>query len=157
LADRFGFEYFYGFVAGETNQWYPAIHEGTKIVDPPKTPGEGYHFLGDMTDRAIGWVSPAAPARGRQAILHVFCTRRYARTASCPKEWADKYKGKFDQGWDKLREETLARQKKLGVIPKRLRLTVRPQDIPAWTLKRPETQALLAREMEVYAGFLEFC
>jgi len=151
-----GFEYFYGFVAGETNQWYPAIHEGTKIVDPPKTPEEGYHFLGDMTDRAIGWVRQQRLLAADKPFFMYFAPGATHAPHHVPKEWADKYKGKFDQGWDKLREETFARQKKLGVIPNDCDLTVRPQDIPAWDAQSPELKRVLAREMEVYAGFLEF-
>jgi len=151
-----GFEYFYGFVAGETNQWYPAIHEGTKVVSPPRTPEEGYHFLEDMTDRAIAWVRQQRLLAGDKPFFMYFAPGATHAPHHVPKEWADKYKGKFDQGWDKLREETFARQKKLGVIPNDCELTARPQDIPAWDAQSPELKRVLAREMEVYAGFLEF-
>jgi arylsulfatase len=151
-----GFEYFYGFVAGETNQWYPSIHEGTKIVDPPKTPEEGYHFMGDMTDRAIAWVRQQRLLAGEKPFFLYFAPGATHAPHHVPKEWADKYKGKFDQGWDKLREETFARQKQLGVIPEDCDLTARPVDIPAWDAQTPELQRVLARQMEVYAGFLEF-
>ena len=148
-----GFEYFYGFVAGETNQWYPAIHEGTKIVDPPKTPEEGYHFMEDMTDRAIAWVRQQRLLAGDKPFFMYFAPGATHAPHHVPKEWADKYKGKFDQGWDKLREETFARQKKLGVIPQDCELTARPKEIPSWDSQTPEFQRVLAREMEVYAGF----
>ncbi len=151
-----GFEYFYGFVAGETNQWYPSIHEGTKVVAPPKTPEEGYHFLDDMTDRAIAWVRQQRLLAGDKPFFMYFAPGATHAPHHVPKEWADKYKGKFDQGWDKLREETFARQKKLGVIPDDCDLTLRPQEIPAWDAETPELQRVLARQMEVYAGFLEF-
>ncbi len=151
-----GFEYFYGFVAGETNQWYPAIHEGTKVVSPPRTPEEGYHFLEDMTDRAIAWVRQQRLLAGDKPFFMYFAPGATHAPHHVPKEWADKYKGKFDQGWDKLREETFARQKKLGVVPDDCDLTVRPQEIPAWDDQTPEFKRVLAREMEVYAGFLEF-
>jgi arylsulfatase A-like enzyme len=151
-----GFEYFYGFVAGETNQWYPSIHEGTKVVDPPKTPEEGYHFMGDMTDRAIAWVRQQRLLAGDKPFFLYFAPGATHAPHHVPKEWADKYKGKFDQGWDKLREDTFARQKKLGVIPEDCDLTARPVDIPAWDAQTPELKRVLARQMDVYAGFLEF-
>jgi arylsulfatase A-like enzyme len=151
-----GFEYFYGFVAGETNQWYPAIHEGTKLVEPPKTPEEGYHFMEDMTDHAIAWVRQQRLLAPDKPFFMYFAPGATHAPHHVPKEWADKYKGKFDQGWDKLREETFARQKKLGVIPQDCDLTARPAEIPAWDSQTPEFQRVLAREMEVYAGFFEF-
>jgi arylsulfatase A-like enzyme len=151
-----GFEYFYGFVAGETNQWYPAIHEGTKSIEPPKTPEEGYHFMDDMTDRAIAWVRQQRLLAGEKPFFMYFAPGATHAPHHVPKEWADKYKGKFDQGWDKLREETITRQKKLGVIPQNCDLTERPKEIPAWDAQTPEFQRVLAREMEVYAGFFEY-
>ena len=151
-----GFEYFYGFVAGETNQWYPSIHEGTKIVDPPKTPEEGYHFMEDMTDRAIAWVRQQRLLAGDKPFFMYFAPGATHAPHHVPKEWADKYKGKFDQGWDRLREETFARQKKLGVVPLDCDLTERPKEIPAWDSQSAEFKRVLAREMEVYAGFFEY-
>jgi arylsulfatase len=151
-----GFEYFYGFVAGETNQWYPAIHEGTKAVEPAKTPEEGYHFMEDMTDRAIAWVRQQRLLAGDKPFFMYFAPGATHAPHHVPKEWADKYKGKFDQGWDKLREETFARQKQLGVIPQDCELTARPKEIPSWDSQTPEFQRVLAREMEVYAGFFSF-
>jgi arylsulfatase A-like enzyme len=152
-----GFEYFYGFIAGETNQWYPAIHEGTKAIEPPKTPEEGYHFMEDMTDKAIAWVRQQRLLANDKPFFMYFAPGATHAPHHVPKEWADKYKGKFDQGWDKLREETFARQKKLGVIPQNCNLTVRPKEIPSWDSETPEFKKVLAREMEVYAGFFEYC
>lgn len=151
-----GFEYFYGFVAGETNQWYPAIHEGTKVVEPPKTPEEGYHFMADVTDRAIAWVRQQRLLAGDKPFFMYFAPGATHAPHHVPKEWADKYKGKFDEGWDQLREETFARQKKLGVIPQDCELTKRPPEIPAWDSQTPEFKRVLARQMEVYAGFFEY-
>jgi arylsulfatase A-like enzyme len=151
-----GFEYFYGFVAGESNQWYPAIHEGTKVVEPDKTPEEGYHFMADMTDKAIDWVRQQRLLAMEKPFFMYFAPGATHAPHHVPKEWADKYKGKFDQGWDKLREETFARQKQLGVIPQDCELTARPPEIPAWDSQTPEFQKFLAREMEVYAGFFEY-
>jgi arylsulfatase A-like enzyme len=150
-----GFEYFYGFLGGETNQWYPAIYEGTTPIEPEKTPEQGYHFTEDMTNKAIRW------ARQQKALMPDKPFFMYFAPGAChaphhvPKEWADKYKGKFDQGWDKLREQIFARQKTLGVIPATAELTKRPAEIPAWDETPPAMRPVFAREMEVYAGFLE--
>ncbi len=151
-----GFEYFYGFIAGETNQWYPAIHEGTKAVEPAGTPEEGYHFMEDMTDKAIAWVRQQRLLAGDKPFFMYFAPGATHAPHHVPKDWADKYKGKFDQGWDKVREETFARQKQLGVVPKECELTVRPEEIPSWDSQTPEFKKVLAREMEVYAGFFEY-
>jgi arylsulfatase len=151
-----GFEHFFGFVAGETNQWYPSLLEGTRVVEPSKTPEEGYHFMEDMTDRAIAWVRQQRLLAGDKPFFMYFAPGATHAPHHVPKEWADKYAGKFDQGWDKLREETFARQKKLGVIPADSELTARPKEIPSWDSQTPELKRVLAREMEVYAGFFEY-
>jgi arylsulfatase len=151
-----GFEHFYGFIGGETNQWYPSIHQGTHFVPAPATPEEGYHFMADMTDRAIDWVRQQRLLAGSKPFFMYFAPGATHAPHHVPKEWADKYKGKFDQGWDKLREETFARQKNLGVIPPDCELTKRPAEIPAWSDQAAELKPVLARQMEVYAGFLEF-
>ncbi|MGD0966903.1 MAG: arylsulfatase [Candidatus Aquilonibacter sp.] len=151
-----GFEHFYGFIAGECNQWYPAIHEGTKVVEAPKTPEEGYHFMEDMTDRAIAWVRQQRLLAGDKPFFMYFAPGATHAPHHVPKEWADKYKGKFDQGWDKVRETTFAQQKKLGVIPQNCELTPRPKEIPSWDSEPANMKPVLAREMEVYAGFFEY-
>jgi arylsulfatase A-like enzyme len=150
-----GFEYFYGFIAGETNQWDPAIYEGTTPMEPPKTAEEGYHFTEDMTDKAISWIRQQKALMPDKPFFAYFAPGACHAPHHVPKEWADKYKGKFDQGWDKLREEILARQKKLGVVPKSAELTPRPKEIQAWDEVDPKMKPVLAREMEVFAGFLE--
>jgi arylsulfatase len=150
-----GFEYFYGFIGGETNQWYPAIYEGTTPVEPEKTPEQGYHFTVDMTDKAIKWVRQQKALMPDKPFFMYFAPGAAHAPHHVPKEWADKYKGKFDQGWDKLREETFARQKKLGVIPADSQLTKRHEEIPAWDAMEERLKPILLREMEVYAGFLE--
>ncbi len=127
-----GFEYFYGFIGGETNQWYPAIYEGTTPIEPEKTPEEGYHFTEDMTNKAIKWTRQQKALMPDKPFFMYFAPGASHAPHHVPKEWADKYKGKFDQGWDKLREEIFARQKKLGVIPADAELTARPAEIPAW-------------------------
>jgi len=150
-----GFEYFYGFLGGETNQWDPGIYEGTTPIEPPKTAEEGYHFTEDMTDKAIAWVRQQKALMADKPFFMYFAPGACHAPHHVPKEWADKYKGKFDQGWDKLREEILARQKKLGVIPQDADLTKRPTEIQAWDEVNPKMKPVLARQMEVYAGFLE--
>ena len=150
-----GFEYFYGFIGGETNQWDPSIYEGTTPVEQSKTAEEGYHFTEDMTDKAISWVRQQKALMADKPFFVYFAPGACHAPHHVPKEWADKYKGKFDQGWDKLREEILARQKKLGVVPQNAELTKRPNEIQAWDEVNPKMKPVLTREMEVYAGFLE--
>src|SRR5947209_8558054 len=150
-----GFEYFYGFIGGEANQWYPTLYEGTTPVEPRGTPEEGYHFMADMTDKAIGWVSQQKALAPDKPFFVYFAPGATHAPHHVPKEWADKYKGEFDQGWDRVREETFARQKELGVIPPDCQLTARHQEIPAWEEMPEELKPVLCRQMEVYAGFLE--
>jgi arylsulfatase A-like enzyme len=151
-----GFEYFYGFIGGETNQWYPAIYEGTTPVEPDKTPEEGYHFLDDMTTKAIKWIRQQKALMPDKPFFAYYAPGATHAPHHVPKEWADKYKGKFDKGWDHLREETFARQKELGVIPPDCDLTARSEGIPAWDDVSEEMKPVLTREMEVYAGYLEY-
>jgi len=150
-----GFEYFYGFIGGETNQYYPAIYEGTTPIEPTKTPEEGYHFTTDMTEKAMKWVRQQKSLTPDKPFFVYFAPGATHAPHHVPKEWADRYKGKFDQGWDTLREETLARQKKLGVVPQDCELTARHAEIPAWDTIKPQMKPVLARQMEIYAGFLE--
>ncbi len=151
-----GFEYFYGFLGGEANQWYPTLYEGTTPVENKKTPEQGYHFMADMTDKAIKWIAQEKVLTPDKPFFIYFAPGATHAPHHVPKEWADKYKGKFDQGWDKLREETFARQKKLGVIPADCQLTARPKEVPAWDAMPEAFKPVLRREMEVYAGFLEY-
>jgi arylsulfatase A-like enzyme len=150
-----GFEYFYGFIGGETNQYYPAIYEGTTPTEPDKTPEEGYHFTEDMTNKAIKWVRQQKALMPDKPLFMYFAPGACHAPHHVPKEWIDKYKGRFDQGWDKLREEIFARQKELGVIPGDAELTKRPEEIPAWEQMPKELKPVLARQMEIYAAFLE--
>jgi len=151
-----GFEYFYGFIGGEANQWYPSLYEGTTAVENKRTPEEGYHFMEDMTEKAINWIGQQKALAPDRPFFVYFAPGATHAPHHVPKEWADKYKGKFDQGWDKLREETFARQKKLGVIPPECQLTQRHKEIPAWEEMPAALKPVLARQMEVYAGFLEY-
>ncbi|HEY6768234.1 MAG TPA: arylsulfatase, partial [Candidatus Sulfotelmatobacter sp.] len=151
-----GFEYFYGFIGGEANQWYPSLYEGTTPIEVKKTPEEGYHLLDDMTDKAINWLGQPKALIPDKPFFVYFAPGATHAPHHVPKEWADKYKGKFDQGWDKVREETFARQLALGVIPKDCKLTPRPAQIPSWDEMPADLKPVLAREMEVYAGFMEY-
>ena len=150
-----GFEYFYGFVGGETNQWFPALYEGTTAVEPDRTPEEGYYLNDDLTTRATTWIRTQKSLAPDKPFFMYFAPGATHAPHQVPKEWADNYKGKFDRGWDEVREETFERQKKLGVIPKDAELTVRSEGIPAWDEVAEEMKPVLARQMEIYAGFLE--
>ena len=152
-----GFEYFYGFIGGEANQWYPSLYEGTTPIEVKRTPEEGYHLMEDMTDKAINWIGQQKALIPDKPFFVYFAPGATHAPHHVPKEWADKYKGKFDQGWDKLREETLARQKKLGVVPQDCQLTPRHKEIPAWDEMPAALKPVLVRQMEVYAGFFEYC
>jgi arylsulfatase A-like enzyme len=150
-----GFEYFYGFLGGETNQYYPALYEGTTPIEPEKTPEEGYHFTTDMTKKATNWIRQQKSLMPDKPFFIYWAPGATHAPHHVPPEWSDKYKGKFDQGWDKLREETFARQKALGVIPQSCELTQRHEEIPAWDAISADMKPVIARQMEVYAGFLE--
>jgi arylsulfatase A-like enzyme len=151
-----GFEYFYGFIGGEAHQWYPSPYEGTTPVEVRQTPEEGYHFMADMTDKAIAWIGQQKALIPDKPFFVYFAPGATHAPHHVPQEWADKYKGQFDQGWDKLREEIIARQKQLGVIPKDCELTARHKEIPAWDDMPDALKPVLRRQMEVYAGFLEY-
>ena len=150
-----GFEYFYGFIGGETNQYFPGLYQGTTAVEPDRTPQEGYHFTEDITVRAIAWIGQQKALLPDKPFFLYFAPGATHAPHHVPKEWSDKYKGKFDDGWDALRERTLARQKELGVIPADAELTKRHEQIPAWDEMPAELKPVLARQMEVYAGMLE--
>jgi arylsulfatase A-like enzyme len=150
-----GFEHFYGFIGGETNQYAPAIYQDTVPVEPDRTPEEGYHFTDDITDHAIDWVRQQKALMPDKPFFAYFAPGATHAPHHVPKEWADKYKGKFDDGWDALRERTFARQKELGVIPQDAELSARPDEIPAWDDTPDDMKPVFARQMEVYAGFLE--
>ena len=151
-----GFEYFYGFIGGEANQWYPSLYEGTTPIEVKKTPEEGYHLMEDMTDKAINWIGQQKALIPDKPFFVYFAPGATHAPHHVPQEWADKYKGKFDQGWDKLREEIYARQKKLGVIPQECELTLRHREIPAWDEMPAALKPVLIRQMELYAGFMEY-
>ncbi len=148
-----GFDKFYGFIGGEVNQWSPAIFDGTVRVEPEKRPD--YHFTTDMTDKAIAWVSAQQSLTPDKPFYLYFAPGATHAPHHVPKQWIEKYKGKFAGGWDALREQTFARQKKLGVIPRDAKLTKRPAQIPAWADMTPAQKRLFERQMETFAGFGE--
>lgn len=148
-----GFDKFYGFIGGETNQWSPAIYDGVTRVEHEADPN--YHFTVDMTDHAVNWMQAQQSLTPDKPFYVYFATGATHAPHHAPKEWADKYKGKFDGGWDKLREETYARQQQMGIIPASAKLTERPKEIPAWDAQSAEAKRLFSRQMEVFAGFAE--
>src|SRR3954447_455796 len=150
-----GFETFYGFIGGENNQWEPALYEGTTPVEPPATAEEGYHPTEALPDRAVGWIRQQKSLMPDKPFFVYYAPGATHAPHHVPKEWADRYAGRFDGGWDALREETVERQRQAGVIPADAELTRRPGDIPAWHDMPDDLKPVLARQMEVYAGFLE--
>jgi arylsulfatase A-like enzyme len=150
-----GFEHFYGFLGGETNQYYPSLYEGTTPVEAPATPEEGYHLTEDLADRTIGWIRQQKALMPDRPFFVYLAPGATHAPHHVPKEWSDRHRGRFDAGWDVLREETLARQKALGVVPPETELTSRHEGIPAWSEVPDALKPVLARQMEVYAGFLE--
>ncbi len=150
-----GFEYFYGFICAETNQYYPSIYQGTTPVEPDKTPEEGYHFTEDLANKAIKWVRRQKSLMPDKPFFMYFAPGATHAPHQVSRDWSDRYRGRFDGGWDRLREETFARQKELGIIPEDCDLTARHPEIPAWDEMLDDLKPVLARQMEIYAGFLE--
>ncbi|HTF17235.1 MAG TPA: arylsulfatase [Chryseolinea sp.] len=146
-----GFDKFYGFIGGETNQWAPLVYDGVAQVELPEDPN--YHFTTDMTNNAISWVSFQQALTPDKPFFIYFATGATHAPHHAPKEWIDKYKGKFDQGWDKMREETLARQIKLGIVPPETKLAPKPTDIKDWESLSADEKKMFSRQMETYAGF----
>jgi arylsulfatase A-like enzyme len=148
-----GFEYFYGFLGGDTNQWSPALVENTRRVVPPIN-NPDYHLTPDLVDRAIAWIRSQQSIAPDKPFFTYLATGATHAPHHAPKAWIDKYKGKFNEGWDRLREQTFVRQKQLGVIPAKAQLTPRPKELPAWDSLSKDEQRIYAHEMEVFAGFL---
>jgi arylsulfatase A-like enzyme len=151
---RSGFDKFYGFIGGETNQWAPAIYEDMSRVELPKDPN--YHFMTDMTNQAIKWTRAQKSLTPDKPFFTYFAPGATHAPHHAPKEWIARYKGKFDQGWDKLREETLARQIALGVVPAGTKLAPKPEAIKDWDSLSVDEKQLFARQMEVFAGYGEY-
>jgi arylsulfatase len=150
-----GFETFYGFIGGENNQWDPALYDGTTPIEAPATAEEGYHLTEDLTDHAVGWMRQQKALMPDKPFFVYYAPGATHAPHHVPREWPEKYAGQFDDGWDALRERTFARQKELGVIPADAELTARHDEITAWDDMPDELKPVLARQMEVYAGFLE--
>jgi len=149
-----GFDKFYGFLGGEVNQWAPYIFDGTARVEPPANPN--YNFMTDMTDKAVDWMRFQHAMTPDKPFFLYFAPGATHAPHHVPKEWADRYKGKFDGGWDKYRQETLARQIKLGIVPPDTKLAPKPEAIKDWDALSADEQRLFARQMEVFAGFSEY-
>jgi arylsulfatase A-like enzyme len=152
---RSGFDKFFGFFGGETDQWNPTIYDGMARIPTPHY--EGYHFMTDMTNQAISWMKFQKALTPNKPFYMYFAPGATHAPHHVPKEWIAKYKGKFDKGWDQLREETLAKQIELGVVPPGTKLADKPEAIKDWDQLTPDEQKLFARQMEVYAGFGEYC
>jgi arylsulfatase len=148
-----GFDKFYGFIGGETDQWYPLIYDGVTRVTPPKT--EGYHFTTDMTNQAINWVKAQQSMTPDRPFFVYYAPGAVHAPHHVPKKWADKYKGQFDEGWDKVREKSFARQKAMGVIPADTKLPPKARDIKDWDALTANEKKLFTRQAEVFAGFVE--
>jgi len=150
---RNGFDKFYGFMGGETNQWSPLIYDGMTKVEVPKD--QNYHFLTDMTNQSIKWMQSVKALTPDKPFFIYFAPGATHAPHQVPMEWIARNKGKFDQGWDKLREETLKRQIKLGVVPAGTKLAPKPAAIKDWNKLNANEKKLFTRQMEVFAGFAE--
>ncbi len=151
---RQGFDKFYGFLGGETNQWAPFLYDGTAVVELPDDPN--YHFMTDMTEKARAWIKYQKALTPDRPSFVYFAPGATHAPHHVPKEWIDKWKGKFDQGWDKIREETLARQIAMGVVPPGTKLAPKPPEIKDWDQLSADEQRLFARQAEVFAAFAEY-
>ena len=151
-----GFDYFYGFNQGETNQYFPTLYRGTTPVPQPKTAEQGYQFSADMTDEAIAWIGNEQAADPEKPWFVYFSTPGVHAPHQVTQEWRDKYKGKFDYGWDKQRELTYAKQLEMGIIPKGTKLTPRPDSIPAWDDQSEDAKKVYTRLMENYAAYMAY-
>lgn len=150
---RLGFEYFYGFQGGEANQWHTPMYEGTTPIEPPDEPG--WHFSEAIADRCVSWIAEQQAVAPDKPFFVYWAPGATHTPHHVAPEWADRYQGKFDHGWDEQRRLTWEKQKQLGVIPADTRLTPRPDSIPAWNSASADEKRLYARMQEVYAGFLE--
>ena len=149
-----GFERFYGFLGGDTSQWFPDLVYDNHQVEPPRTPEQGYHLTEDLADKAIEFIADAKQIAPNKPFYLHFCTGAGHAPHHVAKEWADRYSGQFDDGWDAYRERVFARQKELGVMPADAELSRHDPDVPEWESLSPDARRLAVRLMEVYAGFL---
>jgi arylsulfatase A-like enzyme len=151
-----GFDYWFGFIGGETHQYYPVLFENTVAVEPHKSPEEGYHFMEDMTDRAINWLRYNKSVAPQKPALLYFAPGAAHAPHHAPPAWRDKFKGQFDAGWDAIREATYQRQLEMGIIPPGTQLTPRPEWVQAWDSLSADERRLYARFMENFAGYLAY-
>lgn len=152
-----GFEYWYGFMGGMENQWYPTnLYRNTTPVDAPSTPAKGYSLTANLADEAIGWIDQHRNYAPEKPYFLYFAPGAVHAPHHAPKEWIEKYRGKFDRGWDVLRAEIFERQKRLGVVPKDAALTPRPDEVPAWDSLSADQKKVYERQMEVYAGYVAY-
>ncbi|HBE69563.1 MAG TPA: arylsulfatase [Planctomycetaceae bacterium] len=149
-----GFDYFYGFNQGETDQYYPTLYRGTSPVPQPKSPEEGYHFTEDIADEAIAWIQNVRAAERNKPWFCYFSTGACHAPHHAPSEWIDKFKGKFDYGWDEQRIRTHQRQLEMGLIPSDTKLTARHDEIPSWGSRSEKEKTAYTRLMENYAAFM---
>ena len=151
---RQGFDKFYGFLGGETNQWAPFLYDGTAVVELPSDPN--YHFMADMTDKARAWIKHQKALRPDTPSFVYFAPGATHAPHHVPKEWIARWKGKFDQGWDKVREDTLARQIRLGIVPAGTTLAPKPPALKDWDALSADEKRLFSRQAEVFAAFVEY-
>lgn len=150
---RQGFDKFYGFFGGETNQWAPFIYDGTHVVELPEDPN--YHFMTDMTNQAIAWIKYQKALTPDKPYFMYFAPGATHAPHHVPQSYSAKWKGKFDAGWDVMREQILARQIEMGVVPQGTKLAPKPEAIPAWDSLTADQKKLFARQAEVFAGYLD--
>ena len=149
-----GFDKFYGFIGGESNQWAPYLYDGVTQVELPDDPK--YHFMTDMTDKAVAWIQYQKALTPGKPFFVYFAPGAAHAPHHVPKEWIERWKGKFDLGWDKLREETLSRQIKMGVVPAGTRLAPKPQAIKDWDKLSTDEKRLFTHQAEVFAAYLDY-
>ena len=150
---RQGFDKFYGFFGGETNQWAPFVYDGTHVVELPEDPN--YHFMNDMTNQAVAWIKYQKALTPDKPYFMYFAPGATHAPHHVPQQYIDKWKGKFDEGWDAMREQILARQIKMGVVPEGTKLAPKPEAIQEWNSLSADQKKLFTRQAEVFAGFLD--
>jgi arylsulfatase len=150
-----GFERYYGFLGGDTHQYYPDLVRDNSQTKPPKSPEDGYHLTPDLVEKAKAMIADSKQVAPDKPFFMYFCTGAMHAPHHVPKEWADLYKGKFDAGWDAYREQVFARQKRMGIVPPDTVLSRHDPDVQDWSKLSDDERKLYARMMEVFAGFLE--
>lgn len=151
---RQGFDKFYGFIGGETNQWAPYLFDGVAPVELPEDPD--FHFMADMSDKAIAWLKFQKAMTPDKPFFMYFAPGATHAPHHVPQDWIAKWKGKFEMGWDKLREETLARQIALKIVPEGTRLAAKADAIQDWAALSADEQTLFKHQVEVFAAFVDY-